>query len=213
MTTVLLIAKEPLPGRAKTRLHPPLSLEQAARVAELCLDATLRTANALPATERVLAWAGGRPPALAAGWRIVPQGEGGLDERLAAAFAACAGPTLLLGMDTPQFRFGHVRAVFDAGSERDADVQRTAWFGPATDGGFWALGLTEPDGALLRGIPMSREDTGTRLVARLRAAELRIRMLPALTDIDTIEDAEEVARAMPGSRLARELAGFVRRAA
>lgn len=203
MTTLLLIAKEPVPGRAKTRLHPPLSLEQAARIAELSLAATLRTANRLPVSQRVLAWAGGEPPAEADGWRVIPQGDGGLDARLAAAFDACAGPTLLIGMDTPQLRPADVADILDPSAWRF-----DAWFGAAADGGFWALGLAEPDGALIRGVPMSRADTGARQLRRLRGAGLSVGMLPVLTDIDTIEDAEDVAAQLPGTALASELAAF-----
>lgn len=205
MTALLLVAKEPVPGRAKTRLHPPLSLRQAARIAELSLAATIATANRAPFAERILAWEGSAPPPHTAGWRIVPQIDGPFDLRLGAALDACDGPTLLIGMDTPQLAMGDLAPVLDA------DAWRTpAWFGAATDGGFWALGLAEPDGDLVRGVPMSREDTGARQLERLRAAGLPTGMLRELTDIDTIDDAREVAAGMPRSALARELDAMLR---
>ena len=67
MTTLIVIAKECLPGRVKTRLHPPLSLEQAARLAAASLDDTFAAVAALPATRRVLAFDGTVVPAAADG--------------------------------------------------------------------------------------------------------------------------------------------------
>ena len=92
-----------------------------------------------------------------------------------------------------------------SGWTRDVD----AWFGPANDGGFWALGMREPRGDLIRGIPMSRSDTGDLQLARLRAAGLRVAMLPELTDVDTIEDARLAAAEAPASAFGRLLTGFL----
>lgn len=103
-TTVLVIAKEPLPGRVKTRLTPPFSPAEAARLAEAALADTLHTVLTVPAARRVVVLAGAPGPWLPPGIEVVEQGAGGLDERLAAAFGACTGPTLLIGMDTPRSR-------------------------------------------------------------------------------------------------------------
>ena len=92
MTTLVIIAKQPIPGMAKTRLHPPLSLEQAAQLAAASLDDTFTAVSTLPATRRVLAFDGGRAPAASAGYDIVPQVAGGLDARIAAIFDGCTEP-------------------------------------------------------------------------------------------------------------------------
>ncbi|WP_131764079.1 DUF2064 domain-containing protein, partial [Actinomadura fibrosa] len=73
---------------------------------------------------------------------------------------------------------------------------------PAADGGFWLLGLRRPDARLLRGVPMSRPDTGAIQFGRLRAAGLEVAVLPELTDVDTARDAEAVAAAAPHGRFA-----------
>ncbi len=83
----------------------------------------------------------------------------------------------------------------------------SAWFGPAADGGFWALGLAVPDPALLRGVPMSVPETGRVQRERLLAAGLTVRDLPVLRDVDTAADAAAVAALVPGTRFARALAG------
>ncbi|MER6211676.1 DUF2064 domain-containing protein [Streptomyces sp. NPDC001642] len=197
MTTLLVIAKEPLPGRVKTRLTPPFTPEEAAALAEASLVDTLHVVLATPARRRVLVFAGAPGPWLPPGFDVVPQCDGGLDERLAAAFAGCDGPALLIGMDTPQVTPELLTVDF-----ADCD----AYFGPAEDGGFWALGLADPDPALLRGVPMSTPTTGAVQRARLTAAGLRVHDLPSLRDVDTARDAELVAAEAPTGRFAGELA-------
>jgi hypothetical protein len=76
----------------------------------------------------------------------------------------------------------------------------------AEDGGFWLLGLREVDPDLILGVPMSQPDTGPKQLARLQQAGLRVTMLPELTDIDTVREAERVAAVTPGSRFAACLA-------
>ncbi|AMM20143.1 glycosyltransferase [Frondihabitans sp. PAMC 28766] len=199
-TTLVVIAKECLPGRVKTRLNPPLTLEQAARVAAAALDDTLEAVSALPARRRILLFDGTVAPAAARGYEIMPQVSGGLDERLAAMFDAVDGPTLMVGMDTPQITSALIAPVFD-----EWPSGTDAWYGPANDGGFWALGLREPTGDLLRGVPMSQNDTGNHQLNRLARAGLDVEFLPELTDVDTIHDAVAVARQAPHGRFAHTL--------
>lgn len=198
-TTLLVMAKQPVPGRVKTRLVPPCTHEQAAALAEAALADTLHTVLRVPARRRVLVLDGRPGPWLPPGFDIMPQCGGPLDERLAAAFAAVRGPALLIGMDTPQVAPGLLTVDWQA-----AD----AVFGPAADGGFWALGLRVPDPALLRGVPMSTPDTGAIQLGRLLTAGLRIADLPRLRDVDTAADAVAVAQQAPQGRFAARARDF-----
>jgi glycosyltransferase A (GT-A) superfamily protein (DUF2064 family) len=202
MTTLILIAKETIPGKVKTRLHPPLSLEQAATLAALSISDTLAAVADLPATRRVLLFDGVEAPAGTEGWEVVHQVSGDLDERLAAIFDEVDGPTVLIGMDTPQVSAADLAPAFDWPEGVDA------FFGPANDGGFWALGMADPRGDLIRGVPMSRHDTGRIQLERLLDAGLNVSMLPELTDVDTIDDALEVAETAPHTAFAAAVAMF-----
>lgn len=202
MTTLVLIAKEPLPGRAKTRLSPPLTLEQAARIAAACIDDTVAALATVPANRRILFFEGDCIPAAAADYEVIAQPPGALDERLAWIFDHCDEPTLLVGMDTPQLTATHLAPAL-----HEWDNAVDAWYGPASDGGFWALGMREPRGDLVRGVPMSRDDTGAAQLIRLESAGLRVGHLELLTDVDTIADALAVAASAPHSRFASELRG------
>ena len=198
----VVIAKEPVPGRVKTRLTPPFTPAEAALLAEAALADTLAAVAAAPVSRHVLALDGAPGDWLPAGFDVIPQCGGGLDERLAAAFADTHAtlplPMVLVGMDTPQVT---PRLLADAAGSL-VSGEADAVFGPATDGGFWLLGLRRPDRSLLAGVPMSRPDTGRQQIDRLTSAGLRVSMAPELTDVDTFREAELVAGAVPGSRFA-----------
>lgn len=192
---LIVIAKECVPGRVKTRLTPPLSPAEAAALALVSLQQTLRTVRSIDVEERVLLL-DGDPAALdTTGFRIEAQSTGRLDERIAAAFDSRSSAALLIGMDTPQVSQDILQSIVD-------DEVADAWFGPATDGGFWALGLREPHGSLVRGVPMSQSNTGSTQLQRLRGAGLVTRVLPSLTDVDRIDDAVAVSAASPGTPFA-----------
>lgn len=202
--TIVVMAKECIPGRVKTRLHPPLTIEDAARVASASLADTLDAvaASGLPA----VVCAQGDVP-VPAGMRTMPQVDGGLDERIAAALDSCEGRVLLIGMDTPQVDAAMLRSIAE---EWHDGID--AWFGPARDGGFWLLGIADPPadalggrtrGDLVRGVPMSSTETGRHQRRRLVDAGLRVRDLAPLTDIDDVASLRAVFAAVEGgSRLA-----------
>lgn len=197
MTTLIVLAKECIPGRVKTRLHPAFSFEGAALIAAASLGDTLTAVGSLPASRRILCFDGTNPPAGSEEYEILPQVSGGLDARIASAFDACSGPTVLIGMDTPQISADHLEPVFGRWPE---DVG--AWFGPSRDGGFWALALADPRGDLIRGVPMSRSDTGRIQRRRLVDAGLRLADLAELVDIDTADDLDDVIATIPASSTA-----------
>ncbi len=195
LTTLIVLAKAPRPGFVKTRLSPDYSPEEAASLAAASLADTLDVVESTRAARRMLLLEGPAQAWQRRSLEVVAQQGRGLDERLAFAFSLVHGPALLVGMDTPQV----TRELLDV-SWDGID----AWFGPAGDGGFWALGFAvPPDPGLLLGVPMSRADTGARQRARLVAAGLRVGDLPELTDFDSAADVATVAALAPHGRFAR----------
>lgn len=198
---LLVIAKAPVPGRVKTRLCPPCTPEQAAALAQAALTDTLEAVAATPAARHVCVLDGPPGPWLPAGFEVVAQRGDGLAARLASAFDDVAQPALLVGMDTPQLTPGLLAAGLRMLAAADAVI------GLAPDGGYWAIGLRQPDRSLFDGVPMSTAATGAAQLTRLEEAGLRVAHLPPLRDVDTIADARAVAAAAPGSRFAAQLAG------
>ncbi|MBL7258140.1 TIGR04282 family arsenosugar biosynthesis glycosyltransferase [Paractinoplanes lichenicola] len=207
MIQLLVMAKAPVPGRVKTRLCPPCTPEQAAAIAAAALADTLDTVRQVPAARHTLVLDGDHPAP--DGWTVLPQRGVGLGERLANAFrdAALPGvPALLVGMDTPQVTAGLLMAAAGAMGRAGAVL------GPAADGGWWALGLSDPaDAEVLPDVPMSAADTGARTLAALHVRGVRPELLPSLRDVDTVHDAIAVAALCPsGSQFARAVGGGAR---
>jgi glycosyltransferase A (GT-A) superfamily protein (DUF2064 family) len=152
---LIVIAKAPVAGRVKTRLSPPCTPAQAARLARAALADTFAACDAAAGARRRVVAVEGEPGGwIPGGWDVVAQRGDGLAERLAGAFADVGGPALAVGMDTPQVGAAQIEAGLAALARFDAV------FGPATDGGYWAIGLREADPAVFAGVPMSRDDTG-----------------------------------------------------
>jgi rSAM/selenodomain-associated transferase 1 len=198
----LVVAKAPLPGRVKTRLGAHVGMEAAARLAAAALLDTLATCRAA-FTECHLALEGDVADALDAnalrralkGWIVHQQRGHGLGERLVRAHvdAAGTGPTVQVGMDTPQLTTDDLHAVAEAASTGDAVL------GPATDGGWWVLALSDPSAAaVLADVPMSRPDTFASTRRALVAAGQTVRVGHELTDVDTVHEAARVAGSLTG---------------
>ncbi|WP_280396581.1 TIGR04282 family arsenosugar biosynthesis glycosyltransferase [Nocardia carnea] len=219
--TILVVAKAPVAGFAKTRLSPPLTPAQAARLAAAALLDTLDTVRDCPAASRVVALTGDLDTAeysaeihgTLADFEITPQRGGCFGVRLANAHAdaARAGlPVLQIGMDTPQVSPG---VLTEAARSLAAGAE--ALLGPAGDGGWWALGLSDPRAArLLTGVPMSTDRTGALTRKALQDSGYRVGTLPLLDDVDRYADALRVAagcrgrfaaevRALSGERIVR----------
>ena len=209
---VLVVAKAPVPGQAKTRLAASVGDTAAADIAAAALLDTLDAVAAAPVAARVVALTGELSAAsygaeITAGladFTVVPQRGADFAERLANAHidaAAVSGglPVLQIGMDTPQVTD---ELIGDCAREL---LAADAVLGLARDGGWWVLGVTE--GAMadcLRTIPMSRSDTGAVTLAALENTGNHVSLVSTLADVDTIGDVDEVRRVCaPGSRFVR----------
>lgn len=215
---VLVVAKAPVPGCAKTRVAADVGPLAAARIAAASLLDTLCTAGDT-FVHRVLALQGNLDHAEALTeiraelrrWQVVPQHGDSFGERLAhshrdAARLADDRPVLQLGMDTPQVSHELLDRLAAPLSAGDAD----AVLGLASDGGWWLLGLRDPAYAqVLTGVATSRPDTGHQTLAALQAAGARVRQGPLLRDVDSWGDALAVARGTTGSRFAAAVQAVV----
>ncbi|MEV0069896.1 DUF2064 domain-containing protein [Amycolatopsis sp. NPDC050768] len=209
---VLVVAKAPVPGFAKTRLCPPATARQAAEIAAAALLDTLDAVCATPGALPVVAMTGDLGSA-ALGSEIgrslrratvIAQRGWDFGARLANAHADTASvhaalPVLQIGMDTPQV----TPELMGASIEPVLHGVHDAVLGPAEDGGWWGLGLRDPHHAqVLAGVPMSQEDTGVRTLRALAAVGLAAGPLPELSDVDTMGDAVRVAAEAPRGRFA-----------
>ncbi|HEY4398652.1 MAG TPA: DUF2064 domain-containing protein [Acidimicrobiia bacterium] len=205
--TIIVLAKAPIPGKAKTRLCPPCRPAQAAELAEAALVDTLTAVAATPCDRRVLVLDGAPGPWLPAGFDVLRQRGDGLDERLAHAFTDVGSGGLLIGMDTPQLTPTLLAASLHALCAPRVD----AVLGRCVDGGWWGIGLRGPDPAVFLDVPMSTPRTGAAQRGRLHQLRLRTRPLPVVRDVDDFADAVAVARTAPCSRFAATLRSMLQR--
>jgi uncharacterized protein len=209
--SLLVVAKAPVPGLAKTRLCPPATPEEAAEVAAAALLDTLDAVRHTPRVRPVVALTGSLADARRSAeirdalrhCTVIAQRGATFADRLANAHAdthrAHGLPVFQIGMDTPQV----TPLLLAESAERLA--AHDAVLGPAADGGWWALGLNDPAlAANLRTVPMSQPDTGAYTVLALGQHD--IGMLPVLSDVDDMATAREVAATVPHSRFAVALA-------
>ncbi|BBZ37364.1 TIGR04282 family arsenosugar biosynthesis glycosyltransferase [Mycobacterium conspicuum] len=207
--TLLVVAKAPEPGRAKTRLAATVGDRVAAEIAAAALLDTLDAVVAAPVAARVVALTGDLDGAAGAAeirdrleaFTVIEQRGDGFADRLANAHADAADgyPVLQIGMDTPQ-----VTAELLAGCA-DRLLQTPAVLGLAIDGGWWVLGVRTPAAAeCLRGVPMSQPDTGELTLKALRDNGIEVTPVQQLADLDVIDDVAAVRDACaPDSRFAR----------
>ena len=212
--TLVVIAKAPVAGFAKTRLAATVGDAAAADIAAASLLDTLDAVDSTPVEAKVVALTGNLSDA--SGRRqissrlndvhVVEQRGDDFSARLANAIsdaAAVAGPrpVLLIASDTPQVTAGLLTECAEALLENDVV------FGLARDGGWWVLGVTDPSMAdCLHAIPTSRSDTGPATLEALRDKGLSVKLVAELSDVDTVDDVELVrAECAPDSRFVRAI--------
>ena len=201
---IIVMAKEPVPGRVKTRLCPPCTVGEAATLAAASLVDTLAAMAATPASWHTVALEGTAGDWLPAGFGVVAQRGTGLDERLAAAFTDAGTPSVAIAADTPQVTPALLGLALATLAEPGVD----AVLGPTDDDGYWVLGLRRSDARAIVGVPMSSPLTLSTQRLRLDQLGLKVAELPRLRDVDSIDDARAVAATIPNSRFAAALAAM-----
>ncbi|MFZ0790141.1 MAG: TIGR04282 family arsenosugar biosynthesis glycosyltransferase [Chromatiaceae bacterium] len=201
--TLIIFAREPVPGEVKTRLIPALGAPGAARLYRILLERALSAAAAVPLVRLELWCAGtGASQGICAdlarrfGMRLRLQPQGDLGARMALAFtkalspgpdsASVPGPAVLIGSDCPGYHGAYIARAFEALSAGDGGCDVV--LGPATDGGYVLIGLRRPAPSLFTDMPWGTDRVLKRTRATLSELRLRWLELPPLADIDRPED-------------------------
>ena len=214
---LLVIAKAPVPGLAKTRIAVGVGAVAAADLAAAALLDTLDVGEQWADEERRLIALTGDLTCARRGdeiadrlrrWTVVSQHEGTFAQRLLHAHHDAetvwgANEVLVqIGTDTPQLTPTDLDAVVKPLHPSPLSVV-DAVVGPAIDGGWWAL-ATRRAGYVegLVDVPMSTSHTCADTAAMLRTAGARVHQAHCLSDVDTLADAQRVALHAPETRFA-----------
>ncbi|KAF0182819.1 MAG: hypothetical protein FD164_1015 [Nitrospirae bacterium] len=181
--------KYPAPGQVKTRLAASIGSEKAAEfyreLTELVLERTIspeqyRRILFISPEERILDFVRWLPDET-----FLPQRGDTLGERMAAAvkMLLARGPrAVLIGTDIPDLHAPLVAEAFAALEDHDLVI------GPARDGGYYLIGMKHDYQLLFEGIAWSTPTVLTETVRKAGMLGLSCRLLPELSDIDTVED-------------------------
>ncbi|MXW63721.1 MAG: glycosyltransferase [Bacteroidetes bacterium SB0662_bin_6] len=211
---LIVFAKPPVPGRVKTRLTPPLSPEDAARLYESFLQDALDQYQGLGVTLRLYLALDGSPPGRGipaqhgdrfaqwgdiytrwVGKNVFRQKGEGLGERMRQAFEETFAEghrrVILIGTDHPTLPSAWIREGFSLLEGGDAVV-----LGPTGDGGFYLIGMNESFSQVFEGMTYSHEAVFEQTAARVASCGASLQMLPEWYDVDTFDDLKRLVADM-----------------
>jgi glycosyltransferase A (GT-A) superfamily protein (DUF2064 family) len=173
---VIVFARAPVPGRAKTRLIPRLGAWRAARLHARLIEQTLSTARAARCGKVEL--------------HIRKQKGRDLGERMYRAFDKALRrhrAVILIGTDCPVLQASDLR--------RAARLLRgaaDAVLAPAEDGGYALVGLNKVRKAIFEGIDWGSDTVLSSTLAKMREVNFRCKLLRTVWDVDRPEDLDRL---------------------
>jgi hypothetical protein len=212
---IIVMAKAPRAGEAKTRLAPPLTREEAACLAACFFADTVALVLGIGAAvvvafspadgraqleESLCAALGGEGPGRAL-W-LEQRGEGlgmrleGVAER---AFGDGFGPLLFVGADSPTLPPAFIAAALEGLAGARADVA----LGPTEDGGYYAVGVRRPAPGLFDSIEWSTPRAYAQTARNAARLNMRLLELPPWYDVDTPADLARLRAELDADEAAR----------
>lgn len=191
---LVVFAKEPVPGRVKTRLSASLGVAKATRIYDCLLRYTLLEMDSPYFDLRVLKTPESRADYFASVAPVVLSDQQGddLGARLANAFdeAFSLGyrRVIVIGSDCPTLTQEFIQEAFSV-MRHKPDI-----IGPACDGGYYLIGLSAPASALFEDIRWSSEDVFDQTLGQATSLQRDLYRLPAQADIDLAEDLDAYCR-------------------
>jgi uncharacterized protein len=198
---LIVFVKAPRPGAVKTRLAVSIGPQAACDAYVFLVNRLLRQLTSLASVElrfspddalgEVKSW-------LQRDWAAAPQGEGDLGKRLTAAFvhAFAEGCTrvVAIGSDCPEVNASDVNDAWNALESQDVAL------GPASDGGYWLIGLNAKNDGIFQQIDWSTSRVFEQTMQWIKANGKSYHLLRELSDIDTEEDWKAFTSRMTKSR-------------
>jgi rSAM/selenodomain-associated transferase 1 len=202
---LILFTRYPEPGKAKTRLIPALGAEGAAALHQQMADHTVGQVRMFQLQHPLcveVRFAGGNRDLmqrwLGSDWMYTGQGEGDLGDRMGrsfqSAFNAGVNRVLLIGTDCPDLDALLLEQAFCQLQHHDLVL------GPASDGGYYLIGLRRWIPPLFSGIEWSTAGVLERTLAIAEDLNLSVALLPVLSDVDYPADLKIWHRIAPGRK-------------
>jgi len=193
---LVVFAKAPLPGQAKTRLSPPFTSEEAAALAEAFLIDTLDMIEIADLNVWKIIYftpeyeANYFSDMISDGWQIKPQRGKSFKMRLINALREESEngdqPVVVIGADSPTLPPHYLVEAFKLLKKVDLVI------GPALDGGFYLIGIKKFRHGLLNPVILSKADSCSKLVSNAARIGLTYKTLPTWYDIDHFDDLDQI---------------------
>ncbi len=191
---LIIFIKNPLPGRAKTRLAKTVGNEEALRIYKRLLRHTRQVSEGINVTRHLFysdfiddsdEWAENHFH------KYIQTGDS-LGERMSNAFRQIDGMfplsrKIIIGSDCPGLTPDILSGAFDGLNTCDFVL------GPSEDGGYYLLGMKSILSDVFEDIPWSTEQVATITSRRIAASHSSLEQMPVLSDVDTEEDWKKLA--------------------
>jgi rSAM/selenodomain-associated transferase 1 len=199
--TLLVVAKKPTPGQTKTRLCPPLTPAQAAMLYDCFLRDTLDVMRKVIGVRRVIGYLPDDSEAyfrqLAPDMELTCQQGASLGERLehllTQELLGGSPRVVVMDSDSPNLPSDYLRQAFERLNGADVVL------GPTRDGGYYLIGMNQPQPHLLRQVQMSTPHVLADTLKLAQARGLTVSLLPAWYDVDTIADLVQLDGEIAGA--------------
>jgi rSAM/selenodomain-associated transferase 1 len=183
---LIIFAKSPEAGNVKTRLAGHIDDEERLRLYTSMLDDTLKKLRDIPGADTFISYAGSEGYFRKFGLRMFPQSEGDLGEKMHLDISKVLGmgyeKAVLVGVDIPGLSADIITNAFKLLDGCDVV------FGPASDGGYYLVGLKTAVEEIFTGIQWSTRTTLRETLSKAKEAGLSIDLTDILSDIDRPED-------------------------
>ncbi len=209
---LVIVAKEPVPGKVKTRLFPKLSPAVAADLYRCFLHDRIQEVSTLNEVDRAIAYTPedvGKTFATLAldGFELFAQQGKHLGERLNNIFleklSQGYNAVSIVDSDSPDLPKSLIKESFELLLSKRADIV----FGPCYDGGYYLVGMRKPHPELFRNIPWSTENVLSATLEKARKMGLNVKLLTRWNDLDTFEDLLEFYNKYKNRQLSKDWAG------
>lgn len=189
-----VVAKKPIPRQTKTRLSPPLTAAQAAGLYDCFLRDTLDLIRTVPNVRHGIGYFPETErnyfERLAPDMELICQWGASLGERLdhlvVDALNDGAPAVVIVDSDSPTLPVDYLTQAFERLAGADVVL------GPTLDGGYYLIGMKQPQPGLLRGVQMSTPHVLSDTLQLAQSAGLAVDLLPVWYDVDTAADLERL---------------------
>jgi rSAM/selenodomain-associated transferase 1 len=194
---LIVVAKQPAPGKTKTRLSPPLTLIQASQLYECFLNDTLDLVRQVDQIKPVVAFLPASAEVyfqqLAPDFDLIQQQGPDLGTRLDNAISAYLSRgyqrVVIMNSDGPTLPSLYLAQAF-AALKDESDIV----LGPCEDGGYYLIGTKKPIPRLLRGVKMSTPMVAADTIELAGEENLSIHLLPIWYDVDDVTSLVRLAK-------------------